>query len=378
MGRTLGGESRRWRLLFSTILTVIASISLPVPVARANFGIHGSYAMESQTCAACHRTHASTSSIVWSDKGGEQRSALLLGTASTVSDFCFTCHGSAAAGAATNVVDGVYEAKDHGAAGAGLNGGAFGEHVVGENHHTYDGGSADAYGGDRGIAMTCGSCHDVHGSSNYRLLKDVVNGVKVGGYDKVGPGDYVPDPFVISNERGYPAGGWLLHDAGAAQVARYDPDYTRPMYAKAPGEDPARGISAWCRACHTTYHSPDAGTSSRYDAGDGFGDLLRHRHPVNVPLDAYLGARPLSVTRLVLPLAQELGSWTPAGSASDWMDCLTCHRAHGSDAVMTGFANVADSTDPQPDTGVGTVPPGTKNAFLRLDDRGVCEQCHNK
>ena len=26
------------------------------------------------------------------------------------------------------------------------------------------------------IEMSCSTCHDVHGSSNYRLLKDVVNG----------------------------------------------------------------------------------------------------------------------------------------------------------------------------------------------------------
>ena len=104
--------------------------------------------------------------------------------------------------------------------------------------------------------MTCCSCHDVHGSSNYRLLKDVVNGVEVGGYEPSGPGEFVPDPFVISNEPGYPAEGWLLHDDGAAQIAEYQPDYTTPMYAKAPGEDPTRGISAWCAACHTEYRAP--------------------------------------------------------------------------------------------------------------------------
>jgi hypothetical protein len=53
---------------------------------------------------------------------------------------------------------------------------------------------------------------------------------------------------------------------------------------------------------------------------------------------------------------------------------------------MTGYAAVADSTDPQPDSsyglvpgdGLGSVPPDDGNALLRMDNRGVCEACHNK
>ncbi len=334
--------------------------------------------MDSHACAGCHRAHTAASSITWTGTDGGQRRTLLLGTPTRLCQFCTACHGSDAAGAATNVVDGVYEAAGHGTLGAALNGGAFGAEVVGANHHNCDDGSASPFGGESEVVMTCCSCHDVHGSSNYRLLKDVVNGVEVGGYEETAPGEYAPDPFVISNEPGYPEGGWLLEDAGAAQMEDYDPDYTTPMYAKAPGEDPTRGISAWCAACHTEYHRADLDASTPYDAGDGFGDVMRHRHRLNVPLSEYLGARPIGLRALSLPLAKDYGEWTPEAGADDWMDCLTCHRAHGSDAVMSGFADVADATDPEPDTGDGTVPPGAKNAFLRLDDRGVCEECHNK
>jgi predicted CXXCH cytochrome family protein len=361
------------------IMAVTAALLCLLPgVALANFGIHGGYAMDSRACAGCHRAHTAASSIMWSDSQGAQRRALLVGTETRLCQYCMSCHGSAAAGAATNVEDGVYEAVRYGTLGAGLNGGAFGADVVGENHHNCDDGEASPFGGEGEVVMTCCSCHDVHGSSNYRLLKDVVNGVAVGGYEPTGSGEYSPDPFVISNEPGYPEGGWQLHDAGAAQVAAYEPDYTTPMYAKAPGEDPSRGISAWCAACHSEYHRADLDTSSRYDAGDGFGDVMRYRHRLNVPLNEYLGARPIRLRALTLPLAKDFGEWTPEADADDWMDCLTCHRAHGSDAVMSGFADVADATDPVPDTGDGTVPPGTKNALLRLDDRGVCEECHNK
>ena len=371
---------------------VVASVLLIAPsIALANFGVHGGYSMDTDACAGCHRAHTAASSITWTNRDGDRRNALLLSTATELYQFCFTCHGGAAAGADTNVVDGVYEGTAFGTTGMGLNSGAFGDHVVGRNKHTYVGGTWGAWGGGatgregiistgygNQIVMTCGSCHDVHGSSNYRLLKDVVNGVTVGGYTEPTPGNYVPNPYVISNEVNYPGSGWLLHDPGAVQMGLYQPNYTSPMYAKAPGNDPTRGISAWCAACHTQYHRPDLATSSVYDANDGFGYVTRHRHPVNVELGNYKGPRSLIVTDQPLPLAQEFGDWTPQGSATDWIDCLTCHRAHGSDAEMTGYANVWDSTDPEPDTGVGAVDPGTKNAFLRMDNRGVCQSCHNK
>ena len=125
------------------ILTVAALTLCLVPgVALANFGIHGGYSMESHACAGCHRAHTAASSIMWSDSQGAQRRALLLGTEVRLCQYCTSCHGSAAAGAATNVVDGVYEADGHGTLGGSLNGGAFGADVVGENHHNCDDGSA--------------------------------------------------------------------------------------------------------------------------------------------------------------------------------------------------------------------------------------------
>jgi hypothetical protein len=268
-------------------------------------------------------------------------------------------------------------------------------------------------GGEQ-VVISCAACHDVHGSSNYRLLKDQVAGIDpltgdpaaiaVGGYDPASPDPQnpVPQPFVISSEVGYPAGGWLLHDAGALQMANYYPDYTDPRYAKPPANDPAKGISAWCAACHTQYNTKgDSGVvtdtdptvsdgdylAEHYDANDGYGYVVRHRHPVNVAMSTYLGARSLIVTDNPLPLAHdaaEAGSWSQ--QSSDWIDCLTCHVAHGSGAKMTGYAAIADATDLEPDSsygitkgdGLGSVPPDDGNALLRGDNRYVCEACHNK
>lgn len=394
---------------------VVATVVLMVPgVAMANYSVHGGYSMSTDACAGCHRAHTAASPITWTPTdphpvtGTDPRSALLISTAETIDEFCYTCHGAGMLGADTNVWDGIFEANDgddtgtdriNNTAGESLNGGGFDPMQFPTQH--YPGGVTwVAYGagpdgrdgiistGGEQVDISCSVCHDVHGSSNYRLLKDVVAGIDpatgaragitVGGYDGLGN----PDPWVISSEVGYPVGGWLLHEAGAAQMALYEPDYTTPRYAKAPGDDATKGISAWCATCHTQY----VNTSSDYDANDGFGYVTRHRHPVNVPLSNYSGARAL-VTTETIPLAHdpaEAGTW--ALEDSDWLDCLSCHVAHGSGASMTGYAAVADSTDPQPDSsygdtpgdGLGSVPPGDGNALLRMDNRGVCEACHNK
>ena len=391
-------------------VAVVASVLFLLPgIALANFAIHGGYAEDTDSCAGCHRAHTATSSATWTNDDGDERSALLISTATEVFEFCFTCHGRDAAGANTNVWDGQLEDAT-GTLGdfmGQLNSGAFGDDVVGINKHTYAGGSWVAWGGglhggsgdpldpdgyqlpSRGgadVVMTCGSCHDVHGSSNYRLLKDVVNNVTVGGYLNDDPVNPTPDPFVISNEPNYPEEGWRLADAGAAQMALYEPNYTTPMYAKAPGDDPAKGISAWCAACHTQY----VNEMSVYDANDSFdfnqwGYTERYRHPVNVPLSNYKNAaRPLNIDLLSLrgdlPVAASFGAPVNTWAEDNWVDCLTCHRAHGSDAEMVGFATDQDegwitSWDTE---GPQIQYPGTKNAFLRLDNRGVCQQCHYK
>lgn len=380
----------RKRLLLIALVAVAAAVILTPGVAFANYSVHGSYTMSTDACAGCHRAHTAASSITWTKTDLTTGSALLLGTSTSIDDFCYTCHGTAMLGADTNVFDGVYEGSNAlNAFGEPLNGGGFDPAMFPTQHYpnnttwvAYGGGATGRDGiistGGTQVTIGCSVCHDVHGSSNYRLLKDVVNGVTVGGYDgTIDPVDPTPTPWVISTEAGYPTSGWLLHEPGALQVAGYTPDYTDPKYAKAPAGDVTKGISGWCASCHTQYNTGAIGNFSVYDANDGFGLVTRHRHPVNVALSNYLGARSLIVTDNVLPLAHSAADAATQDS-SDWIDCLTCHVAHGSSAVMTGYANVADSTDPLPDSGTGSVPPDDGNALLRSNNRGVCEACHNK
>jgi cytochrome c553 len=421
-------------------------------VASANFGVHGGYLADTDYCGGCHRTHTALSGITWSTATGETRTALLISTATLIVDFCYTCHGAGAQGAATDVEGGIFDSSptspNESNLGGILNAGGFSDigglgktvtssHIINSTTGTAWGEGTSGPG--TAIRLDCTSCHDPHGSSNYRSLKDYVNGHKVGGY----LGDFRtnpnpdPDPWVVANEVGYPQEGFRLHTVydgvtpnyNGQVFAQYRPDYTTGRYARAvdgPDADTSpdrdRGISGWCIACHEQY-ATKAGvidivigpggskswgaedTSTAYNAGDQFGAVVRHRHPVNAPLSNWyvggveangpIGDRALVYNQSVwqtsftngpayvdLPLehnpATESQGSAQTYTIDDYIGCLTCHRAHGTDAVMTGYANVADSSSPQPDSGAGGVPPVGDSALLRADNRGVCERCHNK
>ncbi len=327
-------------LLIIAILAVAVAVLLTPAVAMANYAVHGGYTMSTDACAGCHRAHTAASPITWVDSNADEQSALLISTAATIDEFCYTCHGTAMLGADTNVYDGIFEANDgndagtdrlNNAFGEPLNGGGFDPAMFPTQHYPNDttwvayGAGPDgrdgiiSTGGEQ-VVIGCSVCHDVHGSSNYRLLKDTVagidpttgaqQGIVVGGYDPASPDPVnpIPTPWVISAEQGYPTGGWLLHEPGAAQVANYYPDYTTPRYAKPPANDVTKGISAWCAACHTQYNTEGTDgfySSTVYDANDGFGLVQRHRHPVNVALSEFAGQRALIATDNPLPLAHD-------------------------------------------------------------------------
>lgn len=397
--------------------------------AYANFGPHGGYSLDTDACAGCHRAHTSFSSVTWEDQGGNDHSALLISSASTMEEFCYACHGDGAPGASTNVETGVFDSGPSGedgvAAGgaifyetnssfdATLNGGGFastGYAASTSMHNMGEGGVIDPMWGDgnspTSVDLTCTSCHDPHGSVNYRLLKETVNGNNVGSYD----GD-VPQPFVVSSEENYPVGGWLKHEDGAAQMSAYKPNYTQEEY-KFLEPDPGysagknRSMTTWCAACHEAYvvkGDPVSG-SDPYDYGSAetaanngavLGARARHRHPVDISLAAGVGPTRALTQEVVISDVLPLDDGPDAAAddvrgeydTDDILGCLTCHRAHGTEKTMEGWANARLINNP---TAVVTwtveattvapagVNPNMSSALLRADNRGVCERCHNK
>jgi predicted CXXCH cytochrome family protein len=489
----------RYKLTSLVLASVVLVTMLVVPaVALANNGPHGGFSDNTDQCAACHRAHTAPSSVQWTYNGASG-SALLIGTATFLPEFCLTCHGTSGQGADTNVLDGVYEGRvplggSQGNPGDALISGPFGNPafknadgldlanmsprdgagnptgpgtaVTSKHWYAADGLGNQSWGawgggtqaspigqtalqeynnpalalwtgnwpfgagmrgtGDQQIPMDCATCHDVHGTSNYRLLKDKVYSVAVGGYDLLGD----PDPYVISAEKGFPQYGFekgVKYDGSDPSVTTYEPNYTVPRYAKPPDAhdpDPAaamtlntdnKGMAGWCVGCHTyymgkgTYAQPGTnppslptlnvsrattyaaenlwGSGGNEILGGTWGNVTRYRHPNNVPIENFKGVVPLEYTNAVTPLANDWSEGQGTGNDAlapldkgdqDYVDCLTCHYAHGTTATMSGYANSAKPTDPWPDTGDGGVQPTTSSALLRADNRTVCQACHNK
>ena len=223
----------------------------------------------------------------------------------------------------------------------------------------------------------------------------------VGSYGADGE---TPDAWVISRETGYPYSaavrGWLKHEAGAAQMAVYIPNYTDTRYGYDPAWNGTRGITDWCSACHTQYNN----RASIYNYGSYFQNLAGtaqvgartfHRHPVNINLTTAYGPGRETAESVVfdplIPLEERTGPASPTrtprapGTRTTTSRCLTCHTAHGTAVQMQGWAEAhADTRSTAPTwtvvttPGSGGVDPTFDSALLRAPNRGVCERCHNK
>lgn len=322
------------RLLIVTVAGLLLTLAI-ASLAAADGGPHGGYAPTTDGCAGCHRAHTATGPH-------------LLVRGSTY-ELCMSCHGSAGTGANTNVDDGYYLASrdddvgdsDHGAANtpdyAPLLGGGFvyygGVEVT--SVHSPDETEQAAWGNtvprgsraDLDEPLSCASCHDPHGSPNYRILKETVNG----------------NPVSVAQV-----------DEGPNK------DYDSEQWGS--------GTSSICAACHGAYHVTREGSGSdNSDDSQGNkdygGDISSFAHRVNMPYKYGSNVNPetVGIEGYYLPLAES--------GAGDNVVCMTCHLPHGSAAQMTG---IADGQGPPGDTSAAD------SVLLRLDNRGVCQVCHQK
>ncbi|MFN2183801.1 MAG: cytochrome c3 family protein [Anaerolineae bacterium] len=322
------------RVLIVTAIALILAFAT-TGLALANGGPHGGgYTATTDACAGCHRAHTAT------EPGLLMESSYAL---------CMSCHGATGTGANTNVDDGYYLSTrddvggdyDEGAANtpdyAPLLGGGFVNYegfAVTSTHSPYGTQSA-AWGNgvargslaDLADPLNCASCHDPHGNSNYRILNEEINGVSV----------YVAQV-----------------DEGAAK------DYDTEQWGA--------GTSSACAACHGAYHvtRPNSG-SDNDDNGTGNldygGDISTFAHRVDMSYMYRSNANPETVglDGYYLPLAQT--------GSGDLVVCMTCHLPHGASTTMAGNANLG---------GLPGETSATDSALLRLDNRGVCQVCHQK
>ncbi len=313
------------RLFLITGIALMMVLSL-TGLVLADGGPHGDYTATTDACAGCHRAHTAIGP------------RLLL--YNSTYDLCVSCHGNAGAGADSNVLDGVWLAGRNPtdttgdaetADGASLLGGGFvnyqGVAVTSSHDPTDTEIDAWGYGVARGTVaalagadtLSCASCHDPHGSTNYRIIPETVNGVVV---------------------------AVAQVDEGAAK------DYDEEHWDT--------GTSDFCAACHDDYHQTLAGQGSTLD-----GASYTHRVDMTYDWDGNPNPETTALDGLTLPLAES--------GTNNTVVCMTCHLPHGTAAVMTGFADGAfDPDGPQ-----GPIPSGD-SALLRLDNRGVCQVCHRQ
>ncbi len=290
------------------------------------------------TCAACHRAHTA-------------KAPYLLKEAQ--SSLCFTCHGAGGTGSSEDVQEGVgwSEAGRGGTEGA-LRGGGFeyalintaepvvertetgklidatikpleagqattSTHSIDQSEQVAWGNGALESGVGAKVKLTCGSCHDPHGNGNFRILKGKPD--ESGATTEVNIPDAETKVYTTSNY-------WHSWDTNDKNF-KYK-------------------IAEWCTTCHTRYL---AGSGSYKEAsGDA---IYTYRHRSNYTQAEY----------------EKYEAESPVKARPN---CIQCHVSHGSNATMGSYAQ----TVKWPDGSAG----GTDSRLLRLNNRGVCQTCHNK
>lgn len=382
--------------MLAAMVAAVAMIVAFAGVAFADGGPHGGYGQSGRSttatawsdtdgCAGCHRAHSALNDYLL--------------VAAEIEELCKSCH-AAGAGASTDVWAGEYMGGTNGTTGHGLNGGGFdfaaryagstntptdiqpvtSKHNVGQTGTAWGGGMTGGSGVQGpGYAghLECTSCHNPHGSNNYRIL----------------------NATPASHGSPNPAGSWV---AGAPMqldgiVLSPEIERTAPKnYTAGLNAAYDEGISDFCASCHTNYlltrnwaNNVNGGVGQMYDYGDGEVETWRHsvaskyRYIWDSATNSWTTAaghnRTGSTTQTQYPFrlrgASTNGTGLATPTTSGKLTCLSCHFAHGTAAQVSGYAAADTAGVPgNIDTTTGEM----SSALLFLDNRGVCQNCHNK
>jgi predicted CXXCH cytochrome family protein len=264
-------------------------------------------------CSDCHTIHNSSGGAPMRYDGLATPAPKLLRAADPVA-LCLTCHDGSDLNAPDVVAPVTYLTNPAG--------GWFAENPLGavnaNGHDLSPLSPTPAPGSNDALTLTCASCHDIHGNTNYRNLTDEPPGSGNGG-----------PVSVTVNQQVLPNG-------------------TNPGAVYAPGNLRYKaGMSAWCNDCHTDFHGRTAGEEGTVEPW--------LRHPQAQALSGSYGADYThwsgSITNRV-PVQTPTDDTIP--SADDEVFCLSCHKAHGS--MQEASLIYADGT-------------------TRLS---TCQQCHNQ
>ncbi|MBI3967436.1 MAG: hypothetical protein HY329_17515, partial [Chloroflexi bacterium] len=244
--------------------------------------------------------------------------------------------------------------------------------------------------------LTCTSCHNPHGSANYRIFRESINNRIVSVLAYYG-GALTNQEGGRGLELGTPADKYTkeyyastaLDDTGG-----YQPQFSLALQA---GDPTLNGFALLCGACHSSYPSSSA-KSIPGGAQNPWG-ITKYRHRMEMQFSDWNSPKYGGV----VPCQPETNPYNPAtggcggvgalpalrlasnnsGVNNEIVTCLTCHRAHGTATNMSGFAlssafggSSPDSISPAQQADSQITGGTSKSMLLFTDNRAMCEACH--
>lgn len=398
-------SQRRWIGLMAHRLIVAVGLALGLAVVSAGAvladgGPHGGYDKlmdgtvgATDKCAACHRPHQGLSQGFLLKK-------------QTQYELCVTCHDGSVS--KLDVLDGVKLAttvspRVERQTGTTLNGGGF-EFVNGtaitSKHNVKtslsDPGESQPWGyladtgtknGTLSQPLTCTSCHNPHGSANYRMFRESINSYKVSVLAFYS-GNFTANEGARGLETGAPADKYTAEYYGSAGLLAsggYRPDVT----VTNAGDQNLNGFALLCGACHTTY--PSSSAKSIPGSTQNPWGITKYRHRMEMNFTDWNSPKYGGV----VPCNPETGPYNPsngtcggvgqlpalrlasnAAFSNEIVTCVTCHRAHGTATQMSGWAlsSALGGSSPDPISPAQTA--SSTSMLLFTDNRAMCEACH--
>lgn len=334
---------------------------------------------ETLACGQCHTMHGTQNnqSMVY---GGVAGGNIKLLRHASILQLCLYCHDGNQASMSSPVPPDVWTGGGTGAVTNGASGGALcsggsspGNPPCGTTNTNHTVGLATAVTPPGGTVsflageFTCVNCHNPHGTTNYRNLRNSGT-YPAGGVDFTGVNvSYRMSSATTTCSDGSATPCYVENDGTAAPPTALIKYQTNMVLFRKATTSNTDGIQGFCRACHTKFHyiSTDASAPAEMGGGaSGDAGTPWKRHPT-MDVSMGEGQTNLHVANSTFWTAA-LPAWKPriisqATVATEYPFCLSCHRAHGS----TNHSNLIFG-NPTSVGGAGTMM------------RDTCNQCHNQ